>query len=87
MNDECGKEKVMFRCAVCRHEKSREDNVEKVFHVDGRYVLVRGIPSTVCARCGEPVFSRETAERTRLLVRSGAKPADSVRMDTLDFAS
>ena len=87
MNDECGKEKVTFRCAVCRYEKSREDNVEKVFQVDGRYVLARGIPSTVCARCGEPVFSRETTERTRLLVRSGAKPADSVRMDTLDFAS
>lgn len=77
----------MFRCVVCRHEKSREDSVEKVFHVDGRYVLVRGIPSTVCARCGEPVFTRETTERMRLLVRSDAKPAESVRMDTLDFAS
>lgn len=76
----------MFRCAVCRYEKSREDSVEKVFHVGGRYVLVRGIPSTVCARCGEPVFTRETTERTRLLVR-GAKPSESVRMDTLDFAS
>ena len=78
---------MMFVCAVCRCEKSREDNVEKVFHVDGRYVLVRGIPSTVCARCGEPVFTRETTERTRSLVRSGAKPAESTRMDTLDFAS
>ena len=77
----------MFQCAVCRHEKSREESVEKVFRVDGRYVLVRGIPSTVCARCGEPVFTRETTERTRALVRSGAAPADSVSMDAMDFAS
>ena len=77
----------MFQCAVCRHEKSREEAIEKVFHVDGRYVLVRGIPSTVCARCGEPVFTRETTERTRALVRSGAVPADSISMDALDFAS
>lgn len=77
----------MFQCAVCRHEKSREETIEKVFRVDERYVLVRGIPSTVCARCGEPLFTRETTERTRLLIRSGAKPADSVSMDALDFAS
>ena len=51
----------MFRCAVCRHTESREELVEKMFHTDERYVLVERIPASVCARCGEPTFSRETS--------------------------
>lgn len=77
----------MFRCTVCRGVESREESVEKVFHVDGKYVLVERIPAVVCARCGEPSFSRETTERTRLLVRSGAKATKSIPMEVLDFVS
>ncbi len=77
----------MFRCAVCHGAESREESVGKVFHVDGKYILVEGIPAVVCARCGEPTFSRETTERTRLLAHGGAKAARSVPMEVLDFAS
>ncbi len=77
----------MFRCAVCHHTESREELVEKMFHVDERYVLVERIPAVVCARCGEPTFSRETTERTRTLVHGGAKPSKSVPLEVLDFAS
>ena len=58
-----------------------------MFHVDERYVLVERIPAFVCARCGEPAFSRETTERTRTLVHGGARPAKSVPLEVLDFAS
>ncbi len=77
----------MFQCSVCHHTVSREEPVEKMFHLDERYLLVEGIPAVVCARCGEPTFSRETTERTRLLVRSGAKPTKSIPMEVLDFDS
>ncbi len=77
----------MFRCEVCHHTESREERVEKMFHVDERYVLVERIPAVVCARCGEPTFSRETTERTRTLVNGGTKPSKSVPLEVLDFAS
>lgn len=77
----------MFQCAVCHHTESREELVEKMFHVDERYVLVERIPAVVCSRCGEPTFSRETTERTRELVHGGAKPSKSIPLEVLDFAS
>ena len=77
----------MAGCSICHSDGSREEAVDEVFHVDGRYVLVNGIPATICARCGEQTFSRETVEKVRLMVRVEAKPSESVSMDVFNFAS
>ena len=58
----------MHKCIVCRGTESRDQLIDEVFKVDGRYVRVDGIPSVVCDRCGEISFDRETTERVRLLV-------------------
>ena len=50
---------AMFTCGVCHGNEGHGEFVEEVFRVDGRYVLVGGVPSTVCQRCGERSFSRE----------------------------
>ena len=76
----------MFTCAVCNAKESRDELVEDVFRVDGRYVLVEGVPAVVCARCGEQSFSRETAERVRLMVHGEAEATTSVPMQVFDFA-
>ena len=68
----------MLDCLVCGTERHREELVEDVFRVGDRYVLVDRIPARVCVRCGEPSFSRETAERVRRLVHDGAEPVRSV---------
>ena len=57
----------MFTCGVCHGNEGHGEFVEEVFRVDGRYVLVGSVPSTVCQRCGERSFSRETTERVRQL--------------------
>ena len=76
----------MFVCAVCHCGEERLELVDEVFHVDGRYVLVSGVPSTVCRRCGERSFSSETVEKARRLVRGQVVPADSVPMHVYQFA-
>ena len=76
----------MFTCGVCHGKESRKELVEEVFRVDGRYVLFGGVPSTVCQRCGERSFSRETTEKVRQLVHGEAKAAKSVPMQVYDFA-
>ena len=77
----------MPRCAVCHGADSREELVDEVFKVDGRYLRVDDVPSTVCRRCGERAFSRETTERVRLLVHGSTKAARTVAMPVYAFAS
>ena len=76
----------MFTCGVCRGQDSRSELVDEVFQVYGRYVLVGGVPSTVCQRCGERSFSRETTEKVRQLVHGEAKVAKSAPMQVYEFA-
>ena len=76
----------MHKCIVCHGEELREELTEEVFKVDSRYLKVEGIPSTVCGRCGERSFNRETTEKVRLLVRGQAPSAKSVTMQVYEFA-
>ena len=75
----------MFRCHVCGHPESRQELVSEVFEIDGKPVRVEQIPATVCCHCGEPVFSRDTTERVRRMVRGEAKPIKSIQMDVFAY--
>ena len=76
----------MRRRVVCRGADSREELVDEVFKVHGRYVLVGGVPASVCRRCRERSFSRETTEKVRLLVHGQAAAARSVPLQVYEFA-
>ena len=75
----------MFTCSVCSARESREEQVEEVFRIDRKYVLVDRIPATVCTRCGEETFSRETAERIRLMVHGQTRPTKSIPLKVFEF--
>ena len=77
----------MFVCAVCGSDDSREELADEVFNVDGRHFLMEGVPCTVCSRCGEQSFSREAAERVRLMLRGEAEPTRAVSMQVYEFVS
>ena len=75
----------MGNCTICGSDEKQSKLVEEVFRIDGQYVLVDHIPATVCTRCGDETFSRETADRIRLLVRGKAKPTRSIAVDMFEF--
>lgn len=75
----------MFRCHVCGKTEGREQVVSEVFDIDGKPVRVENIPATVCAHCGEAVFSRDATEKVRRMVHGEAKPVKSVSMDVFAF--
>ena len=77
----------MFLCAVCGADDGCEELADEVFKVDGRHYLVEGVPCTVCTRCGEQSFSRETAERVRLMLRGESRPTRSVSMQVYEFVA
>lgn len=77
----------MSSCPVYNAQWSRQERVDEVFRIDGRYVLVGGIPARVCVRCGEHSFSREAVEKVRTMVNGEAEAARSVPMRVFDFVS
>ena len=75
----------MVACDVCHAEESREAMVDEIFRINGKYVRVDYIPITVCIRCGEETFSRETTETIRLMVHGRAKPTKSITLEVFEF--
>lgn len=76
----------MFKCHVCGSSEGRQEVVSEMFQVEGEFVLVENIPAVVCARCGEAVFSRETTERVRLMVREKRKPLKWQQVGVFEYA-
>lgn len=76
----------MFNCHVCGHNAAKTEMVSEVFNLEGRRVLVENIPALVCEHCGEPAFSRETAERIRQLVHGAEHPVKTVPLDVFALA-
>lgn len=76
----------MFHCHVCGKTEVRQALVSEVFDIDGKLVRVEAIPATVCANCGEAVFSQETTERVRRMVHGEAKPVKSIQMDVFAYS-
>ena len=77
----------MAKCPVCHAEESREELVDEVFQIEGRFVLVSGAPATVCRRCGEQAFSRVTVERVRSMIHGEAESVEVVAMQVFRYAS
>ena len=77
----------MPKCDVCRGGETREELVDEMFCIDGQYVMVDGVPAVVCGRCGEQTFSRETAEKVRLMVHGEGKAVRSLSVQVFRFAS
>jgi len=71
---------------VCGSTNSKEIFVDEVFLIDHRHILVERIPATVCDRCGEKVFSRETTEKIRRMVHGESKPVKSISIDVFGYA-
>ena len=71
---------------MCSLMEAHQTLVDEVFVINGKYVLVEGIPASICARCGEETFSRETTERICRMVHGEAQPVRTVAMEVFAYA-
>ena len=76
----------MFECHVCGNKTAQADLVTEVFTIEQRTVLVERVPAQVCHRCGEPTFSRETAETIRRMLHGEARPIRTVPLEVFALA-
>jgi YgiT-type zinc finger domain-containing protein len=77
---------ICFDVRYAEQQKRDRALVDEVFVINGKHVLVEGIPANVCARCGEATFSRETTERIRRMVHGEAQPVRVAAMDVFAYA-
>ncbi len=75
----------MFRCHVCGSAEAKDVYVNEIFQIANKPVMVEHIPATVCLRCGEESFSRETTEHVRRMIHGESEPIKSVCMDVFVF--
>lgn len=75
----------MFNCTVCGSKDSHVELVSEVFNIQGQFYLVEEIPATVCSRCGEESFSRETTEGILVMLQEEKQPVRSIAMDVFSF--
>jgi HTH-type transcriptional regulator / antitoxin MqsA len=76
----------MFKCHVCGSEESHTEYIGEIFNINGAFHLVEHVPATVCDRCGEEVFSRETTEKIRVMLHNENKPIRSVSLDVFSYS-
>ncbi len=76
----------MNKCHVCGSNEIKQELVKETFEVDGKLVIVEGIPAQVCQRCGEVTFSSEIAENIRLIINSNKQPTKSIQVDVFAFS-
>ena len=53
--------------------------------VEGRFVIVEGVPARVCRETGETLFSPETVDRLRRLVCGQLRPVRVVETPVYEF--
>ena len=75
----------MPKCEVCGNREFRNEEVDEVFHVGGRYVLVERIPATVCVQCGEKTFDAVATESIRQLLHEGRHAPRKVDMEVFAY--
>jgi YgiT-type zinc finger domain-containing protein len=76
----------VFQCYVCGSTEANQEGVSEVFMLAGKRVWVENIPASVCARCGEAIFSREATERIRGMLHGEAKPVRAEMMEVFSYA-
>jgi len=55
------------------------------FEIGNKFYLVENIPTKVCSRCGEEIFSGETSEAIRVILQGKSEPIKSVALDVFSY--
>ena len=71
-------------CDLCG-SKVVEEKVTYSVELDGKWIIIEGVPAKVCAQCGEKLFSPKTVERLQKIAWSQEKPRRTVETPVFDF--
>lgn len=74
------------RCHVCG-SPVKEERRDHSVRTGGEWLLIRGVPTGVCSRCGEQILRLEVAERMERIVQRDSEepPADCIEMPVFSY--
>lgn len=74
---------IKMRCVICKHGETRPGSATLTFTRDGTTVVIKGVPASVCANCGEEYVDEATASR---LLRTAEEAARAgVQVDVREY--
>lgn len=50
-----------MNCVICKHGTTRHGKVTVTLERNGSTVVIKGVPASVCANCGEEYIDEKTA--------------------------
>jgi HTH-type transcriptional regulator / antitoxin MqsA len=67
------------KCPLCgKHMVERE--ISQQFWIEGKLIVVEGVPAGVCLRCGEKVVKAEVGQRLAILLQSPSRTSKARMM-------
>jgi YgiT-type zinc finger domain-containing protein len=67
-------------------EEFSEQEVTYIAEVDGRLIVIEGVPARVSRSSGERLYSPETVERIQEIVWSGSPPKRTISAPVYEFS-
>ena len=64
-----------------------EQKVTYSIELDGKWIIIEGVPAKVCAQCGERLYAPETVERLQNIACSQEKPKRTVETPVFEFTA
>ena len=68
------------------NETFEDRRVTYTQELEGRFVIVEGVPARVCRETGETLFSPETVDQLQRLVRGHLRPARVMETPVYEFS-
>ena len=72
-----------MKCVICRVGETRPGKTTVTLERDGTTLVVKGVPASVCANCGEEYIDEETTDR--LLQAAEEAVRAKVQVDVREF--
>lgn len=73
-----------MRCVICKHGETRHGTATVTLARDSTTLVIKGVPASVCANCGEEYVDEATTSR---LLRTAEEVAQAgVEVDVREYA-
>jgi YgiT-type zinc finger domain-containing protein len=72
-----------MKCVVCKQGETKSGKATITLERDGTTLVIKGVPASVCANCGEEYVSEEIT--TRLLKSAEEAARAGVQVDVREY--
>lgn len=74
-----------MKCLICRHGETQPGMATVTLEREGMTLVVKGVPASICANCGEEYLDEETTKR--VLKIAGEAAEAGVQVDVREYVA